>query len=380
MMSHEFYSPERANGGSPRQEQEHSVFSELAKIQRAPHIQFGAQSVVDVANRFLVEMQLGSQQDASVTHDRRKRVLVILGPPGSGKTWVKGLMHELIDRRVSPFHRVEKLSWEHDGEEEARKRGKIETPRDKPFTNAELREANALFSLSVYHSLLSHDVITIEVPAVSAVRIDNAWRGRMLGGETLYAMVHKRGLFEQLQYDTHVYYMGLVEGPLIRYVMDNFRDDTRRCKTLARAQYLAFLYGKRIPQNMDEWRALQEGASIEQIRKIENTMYSLVHQLVTRGEIRGYYQDFEESAYYEQAKSIADMLGVSKATIINQVLRYISIGELMEYFFRNTNNLGIPTAEQENVVIGYNNPTIEDLYFPNVASLRKHLKDRKGIK
>lgn len=310
------------------------------------------------------------------SHDTSRRlVYIVLGMPSSGKTYYSGIidlfMQDTIDRLGQKGGRRLKygtVSWE-ESEEKARQKGFVKTSVYKPYTELELRYSAEELRFSLLDSLSENNVTRVEVPGITSVKTGNHWLGRNLGAEVLADLADRKGNFSHFNYE--IYASVFIGGIALRHIMSEFRDDFRQARSLQEAQRVAVLYGKIPPSSKEEWRRQTNGASIEQIKQIEEQISDATNYLINKRLLLPDIQRYVELYNRE----IKPLVGPRNDEFVSYYRTISDLVLLATYSLKHT--LKLPGSQG---FVGYNNPNLEDLGIYEKDQLFEHLaKKRKGV-
>lgn len=361
------------------------LISQMLKVRNAVIIDRTRMHRYGSFSEFMINLQsrLNSQYEQtsddikffSLSEDQVKRnVLIYCGPPGSGKsrwrrTGDRFLQLSLEDVYFDTLKTINAISWEKEGEDAARAANLIFTPSYKPFTEQELKASNHKLTEATLTSVQNSWITTIEVPATTAVNVDGLWIGRRIGSELLHQLQNRDYPFNQLDYNLHV--VGFFGGPLLRLIRVYGREAVRYANSLEEAKKVAPLYGIDTPKNYIEWEKLKEGASVEQIEKIEQEIIRAYSFLDRRKLI----SPIPFPLFKRAAGEIEVIL--KKGELLDIYKSWKHIAPIMEYIFDNFNMTPL-----ENLFIGYNNPSLKELGIKpdNLTNLAYDLQVRSKRK
>ncbi len=320
--------------------------------------------------------QIGVMVKGASLEDMEPQVLVVVGPPGVGKTRTLKIINNFVNGTVNRFTgaaediRRRSLNWEEDGEGVARTKGLILTPPDEPYEANELQSANDVLEERMIEALETAEAITLELPAAAAVRVKGKWIGRKIGSDLLYDLTRRSGNFKRVSRPYKTKAVGMVGGPLLRYLLVNYRDFNRRAQSLEEAQLNAFTFGQPLPRTEEEWRESITGASEEQVRTIEWTMDSLAMRLQDRKleQIKPRNSN-QPLATLLQAETVAYSTNLRTAIRMGLNFRAFAQGKVLRRLFYE--NLKMDASQ---TFIGFNNPSLEDLGIPDINKLLSYIE------
>lgn len=365
--------------------------SELAKVKRAPV--FGdleGGSTRDTLAGFLLNDFI-PHLDQAITDSNNfgkceTQILAIIGNPGVGKTRIRINTEGTI--LLSSGHeklgsRSRRITWESHGEWAARQSGLITTNIQKPYTLSELADSNREIEQTTYNTLTLEEkpvFISLEVPGTTSTMANGTERGRPLGFNLLYQLARKEGPFKNLDYRLNI--VGLTGGPILREVMVYFRDALNNPNIdFQKAAELAYLSGqikkpethlnaRNVPKEeylkrftIEDWRALKNGASVEQIELIEQTTRDLAKFWIDQGRMSLPSSRLFKHVYPWQLSGLFPDRDVSN----NASERWAIDGALMRHIVGDEEQL----ASQQ-FYLGYYDPII---IFPDLSRLAQELTD-----
>jgi hypothetical protein len=361
---------------------------ELDSITRIETIGNTTSSLPKLMQNFLktFSSEQAKLEQGEITEQQFQRhSIVLIGPPGVGKSYVRGYLEKWIRGKFPQFSQeglINDVTWERDGLGSDR-------PLGRPFSEQESMLANRNFANNLASKLNSSIIVTVECPALATLtKRDKKWIGRPTGSLALRAAEMKSNIFftkeekESSEYDVEMfppnkqYYISILGGPLLRRMMVYLRDDLRNVASLKEAQKICALYGKPIPRNAQELRSLsQDGASVEQIEYLEALVRLAIEQLKTEDELGNSIVplDFDNfsKGFEDDAMRLQQVLPESTEQILKEMYESYAVASFLKHVTQKTLKI-LPSQ----LLIAYNNPSLEDLNIsPDLYDeLKDHLK------
>lgn len=252
--------------------------------------------------------------EASLERNPLPHVVSIMGLPGSGKTHFR----KLINREFAAYS-PENLIWGIHGEDAARDKGFITSPKRNPYTENELLASAAELERATVESLSKNRLTLVEYPGITAIKMGEDKLGREQGYQLLSHLARR----ELSVKDYIAYYIVVTSGDTVRFQMVNYREELQLIgENLPRAREIARKYNKPEPVSIEDIERAKQGAPLALIEITESRLLEAIEELRVK---------------YGLAFSRRDRL---------------VIGAYAQYLLQE--NLGIPT---EKFYIAFNDPS-----------------------
>lgn len=350
----------------------------LKKTRRFPGIEGG----VDNLAAFVLDPFMRVVRHIADTQDHKMRrgdipalVIELIGEIGAGKTYSIDIIKTEAENWKKRFSEVENIgieyiSWEKDGEDSGRKAGEILTPPGHHLSQPELEIADFYAQVSLQKAIRGSHLVLVEMPADCAARVADqsnipdvfnssdditkhgSWVGRMLGSELTYDLVHKQGLFSNLNYDLYV--GALIPGTLLHQILIEQRREIKSVdqSDISSIKKVALKWGMIEPNQIytdeDLLKLQRLGASEEETNYVRRQR----NQFLTTEILSGLLPLPQSLADLKSLKPI-ELIGRLNSDFEAEVLvKALSLNRFL------TLDLGL---DLNHYLIGYNNPRASDM-------------------
>jgi hypothetical protein len=349
------------------QEQHNQFIAEVGPVltmSRVPNIEYGHERYFDFMSQFYLHthknLELLRWGNEGQVSEGMTQVLLRMGDPNSGKTFIENSTRRAFLPRLDnlPYLQgkaydrfVLRRSWEEHGEEAARTKGLILTPRDESYERPELHHAeNELIdSIAEAISVRQSAAVEVELPAGIEATIGRETRNyRPLGARVVRQLVKRQGVFSNLKYE--VWAMVSIGGPYLG-AFGIARERVRRAKSLGEAETYARRFGmikKDAKLTEEYWESLKNGAYMKQMPEIDKAIAELMEDIWETPEIVDARQIAEQYKYDDLTQPF-----VSKSGGVDHTHPWIQ-GARWQQFLANSNSVGLDSSR---AFIGFYNPT-----------------------